>query len=60
MQFLVISALFKCRKRFEPNGNKFLYVLVEGPSKIMEIYQQKAGDGVPWEDVGLSAVRDFS
>lgn len=27
--------------------NKFLYVLVEGPRKIMEIYQQKAGDGVP-------------
>lgn len=39
--------------------NKFLYVLVEGPSKIMEIYQQKAGDGVPLGDVGLSAARDL-
>lgn len=27
--------------------SKFLYVLVEGPSKIMEIHQQKAGHGIP-------------
>lgn len=27
--------------------SKFLHVLVEGPSQIMEIHQQKARDSIP-------------